>query len=218
LAVSYTPWAYRKGNSSLHRLPGGVKLLALLCLSLGAFVPGLRVFPFLALLLAALSLLGGIKPWELLRGSRPLLLFVLCIFLFKALEFTPSPEALEAFPLALNREGIKEGLVFGIRIGFSFAAGALFFALTTVGEIKKSLSRLESFLGLERLRLGLLVSLMLMFLPRFFEKWEEADMAWESRGGGKGPRKLRVLIPLTVEKLLELAAETSEALGCRGER
>jgi biotin transport system permease protein len=211
---AYTPWAYRKGNSLLHRLPGGVKLAALLCLSLGAFFPGLKVFPPLALFLIVLSLWGGIKPWELLRGSRPLLLFVLFIFLFKALEFNSPAEA--SFPLVLNREGLKEGLVFALRIVFAFAWGALFFALTTTGEIKKSLSRLESFLHLEGLKISLLISLMLMFLPRFFEKWEEAERAWQSRGGGRGFRKLRVLMPLVIEKMLELAAETSGALESRG--
>jgi biotin transport system permease protein len=232
----YTPWAYRKGNSLLHRFSGGAKLAFLLCLSLGAFFPGLMVLPVLVFLLVILSLWAGIKPWELLRGSRPILLFVVFVFLFKALEFDPrfyTADATNVFNmeaekttaetvpgaarlLALNPEGLKEGIVFGIRIAFSFAAGALFFAVTPTGEIKKSLSRLESFLHLERLKLGLSVSLMLMFLPRFFEKWEEVEAAWKSRGGGKGFRKLRVLVPLTMAKMLELAAETSAALESRG--
>jgi biotin transport system permease protein len=215
MKASYIPWAYRKGHSFLHRASGGVKLAFLLCFSLGAFFPGFKVFPALALLLAALSLAGGIKPWELLRGSRPLLLFVLFVFLFKALEFNRSGAESSCLP-ELNPEGIKEGLAFGLRIALSFAAGALFFAVTTMGEIKRSLSRLESLLRLERLKLSLSVSLMLMFLPRFFEKWEEAAKAWESRGGKKGFRKLRALVPLVMEKMLELAAETSAALESRG--
>jgi biotin transport system permease protein len=229
----YSPWAYRKGNSFLHRLPGGVKLASLLGLSLGAFFSGFKVFPVLVFLLIILSLWAGIRPRELLRGSRPLLLFVLFIFLFKAVELNPRFYAAlyatdadnavnaEAGPrasrlLALNPEGLKEGLVFGIRIAFSFAAGALFFALTTAGEIKKSLSRLESLLHLEGLKISLAISLMLMFLPRFFETWEEAEAAWKSRGGGTGFGKLRALVPLTMEKMLKLAAETSAALESRG--
>jgi energy-coupling factor transporter transmembrane protein EcfT len=182
------------------------------------------VLPVLVLLLVILSLWAGIRPWRLFRGSRPLLLFVLFIFLFKAVEFNlPFEVQAEAaagtgasrFPF-LNPDGLREGLVFGIRIAFSFAAAALFFAVTTVGDIRKSLSRLESFLHLERVRLGLAVSLMLMFLPRFFETWEAADTAWKSRGGGKGFRKLRVLVPLTIEKMLKLAAESSAAMESRG--
>jgi energy-coupling factor transporter transmembrane protein EcfT len=222
--TAWTPWAYRKGNSPLHRLPGGVKLAGLLGLSLGAFFPGLVALPVLALLLAVLSLAGGMRPWELLRGSRPLLLFVVAIFLFQALELNLQAEAgagveTGAEPphlLSVNPEGLKEGLVFALRIAFSFAAGALFFALTTLGEIKKSLARLESFFHLEDLRISLLISLMLMFLPRFFEQWEEAERAWRSRGGGRGFRKLRVLMPLVIAKMLTLAAETSRALESRG--
>jgi biotin transport system permease protein len=220
----YSPWAYRKGNSLLHRLPGGVKLASLLCLSLGAFLPGLTVFPVLVCLLIVLSLVAGIRPWELLRGSRPLLLFVLFVFLFKALELNPQSYTADAdnadnvvsAARVIHAEGLKEGLVFGLRIAFSFAAAALFFAVTTVREIKKSLSRLESLLHGEGIKISLAVSLMLMFLPRFFETWEEAEAAWKSRGGGKGFRKLRVLVPLTMEKMLKLAAETSAAMESRG--
>ncbi|MDR3130183.1 MAG: energy-coupling factor transporter transmembrane protein EcfT [Treponema sp.] len=212
----YTPWAYRKGNSLLHRLSGGAKLAILLCLSLGAFLPGLKVFPPLAIFLTVLSLLARIKPWELLRGSRSLLLFVALIFLFQALEFNPQSWADTSFPLTLNPAGLKDGIIFALRIIFAFASGALFFALTTVGEIKKSLSRLETLLHLEGLNISLLVSLMLMFLPRFFEKWEEAEKAWQSRGGGRGLRKIRVLMPLVIAKMLKLAAETSSALESRG--
>jgi energy-coupling factor transporter transmembrane protein EcfT len=178
--------------------------------------------PVLALLLAALSLAGRMRPWELLRGSRPLLLFVALIFLFQALELNlRAGVGLEAgtetpLPLSVNREGLKEGFVFALRIAFSFAAGALFFAVTTLGEIKKSIARLESFFHVKDLRISLLVSLMLMFLPRFFEQWEEAERAWRSRGGGRGFRKLKVLIPLVIAKMLELAAETSRALESRG--
>jgi biotin transport system permease protein len=217
---NYTPWAYRKGNSFLHRAPGGAKLAGLLGLSLGAFFPGLKVLPFLALLLIVLSLAAKIKPWELLRGSRPLLLFVLFIFLFGALEWRGAvewrPAMAPALPLGINWEGLKEGIIFGLRIGISFSAGALFFSVTTLGEIKKSLSYLESFLHLKKLHLSLAISLMLMFLPRFFEKWEEANLAWKSRAGGKGFKKLRVLIPLLIEKMMELAAETAGAMETRG--
>jgi biotin transport system permease protein len=217
----YSPWAYRKGNSLLHRLPGGVKLAALLCLSLGVFFSVLTVFPALVFILILLSLLGGIRPWELLRGSPPLLLFVLFIFLFKAVELNPRFTGVTSVTsitsvISVNAEGLTEGLVFGLRIAFSFAAAALFFAVTTVGEIKKSLSRLESLLHLEGLKISLAVSLMLMFLSRFFETWEDAEAAWKSRGGGKGFRKLRVLVPLAMEKMLRLAAETSAAMESRG--
>jgi biotin transport system permease protein len=182
---------------------------------MGAFLSDLKALPTLALIIIILSIAGGIKPWELLRGSRPLLVFTIFIFLFKALEWHPALEE-EPGRFALNPEGLKEGILFGLRVGICFSAGALFFALTTIGEVKKSLSRLESFLRLERLRLGLAVSLMLMFLPRFFEKWEEVNLAWKSRGGGKSFRKLKVLIPLSIEKMMELAVDTAEALETRG--
>ncbi|MDR2313542.1 MAG: energy-coupling factor transporter transmembrane protein EcfT, partial [Spirochaetaceae bacterium] len=60
------------------------------------------------------------------------------------------------------------------------------------------------------------ISLMLGFLPRFFELWEAADTAYRARGGRKGPGQMRTLIPLVTERMLEAAAETAQALESRG--
>jgi energy-coupling factor transporter transmembrane protein EcfT len=85
-----------------------------------------------------------------------------------------------------------------------------------MGEIKKSLAKLEAILHLKRLRLSLGLSLMLGFLPRFFEVWEDAELAWESRAGKKGLRFFIVIIPLVIEGLMNTAAETAAALESRG--
>jgi biotin transport system permease protein len=85
-----------------------------------------------------------------------------------------------------------------------------------MGEIKKSLAKLEALLHLKRLRLSLGLSLMLGFLPRFFEVWEASELAWESRGGKKNLRFLITIIPLVIERLMEAAAETAAALESRG--
>jgi biotin transport system permease protein len=74
-------------------------------------------------------------------------------------------------------------------------------------EIKDSLPR-------GRLSLGL--SLMLGFMPRFFEIWENTELAYQARAGKKGPAQLITLIPLIIERMIECAAETALALEGRG--
>jgi biotin transport system permease protein len=201
------PWAYRKGSSFLHRLPGGLKLIFLLALSLAAFFPGLLVLPAAALILILGAVNAGLKPWELLRGSGPLFMIVLAVIALRAVHF---------FPPGLDLPGLKEGCLLGIRMSLSFCAGALLFSVTTMGEIKKSLAAAETFLGIQRLRLSLGLSLMLGFLPKFFEIHDSAETAWKSRGGKKNFRYLAVLIPLITERMMEAAAETSAALESRG--
>jgi biotin transport system permease protein len=207
-----TPWSYRKGSTLLHRLPAGFKLAFLFLLSLAAFFPGsearsLVILSCIALILIVLSFVAGIGPLALLRGSGPLLFVVLAVFLIQGVEISP---------LGFNLEGLWESVIFCVRIGTAFSAGTLLFSVTTTGEIKKSLSHLEAALGLEKLKLSLCLSLMLGFLPRFFETWEDLNLAWKSRGGKNSLKRLITLIPLVIEKMMVKAAEIALALESRG--
>jgi biotin transport system permease protein len=205
-----SPWAYRKGSGPLYRLSGGIKLLLLFALSALFFSSRLLLIPgALLIILGALS--GGMTPRELLRGSGGVLLMGLLVTAFRGLALKGS------FPfLGLNRAGLTEGLLFALRMILSFGAASLFFSVTTMGEIKKALAKAERFLHLERFSLGLGISLMLGFMPRFFEHWEEANLAWDSRGGKRKLSRLGVLIPLVTERMIERAGETAEALEARG--
>ena len=203
----HTPWAYRKGKGFLYRIPAGIKLIFLLGLSMAVFIFGIYFLPISGMIIIFFSLNAGIKPWELLRGSRSLFFLCLGIMLFQALEFSP---------LGLNQEGLMEGIFLSLRMGLSFSTAALLFSTTTMGEIQKSLSQFETFLKLKNLKTSLGISLMLGFLPRFFEIWEDTDLAWKSRGGKQGLIKLIVLIPLVIERMMEKAAEMAEALDFKG--
>jgi biotin transport system permease protein len=193
-------------------LSAGFKLLFLLSLSLAAFFPGSRlqslvVLAVIAFVLTTLSFVAGIGPRALLRGSGPLLFLMLGVFLVRGIEVSP---------LGFNAEGLWESVLFSLRICVAFAAGTLLFAVTTPGELRKSLSRMEATLRLEKLKLGLGLSLMLGFLPRFFEIWEDVNLAWKSRSGRKSLSRLVIIIPLVVERMMFKAADTATALESRG--
>ena len=187
-------------------------MVFLLLISLAAFFPGqtrisFAILSVIVFVLIVLSLMAGIRPPELLRGSRPLFFIVLGVFFFQGIEFSPP-----GFSLA----GFGESVIFCVRIGAAFAAGSLVFSVTTPGEIRKSLTRLEAFFRLEKLRLGLHISLLLGFLPGFFAIWEDVNLAWKSRGGKKNLSYLVVLVPLALERMMVKAAETASAMESRG--
>jgi biotin transport system permease protein len=199
------PYSYRPGNSFLHRLGGGWKLLALFLISTLAFALGL---PFLAagtILVIAASLAAGLPLRELLRGIKPLLATALLVTLCRSL----GAEAEGGAPFFFNRRGFAEGLRFGWGMLLAFCAASLFFSATTMTEIKDSLDKLR----LKRLSLGL--ALMLGFLPRFFVVWEAADLAYRARHGRKGLPQLLALVPLVMERMLLSAGETAVALEAR---
>lgn len=231
------PFGYRGGGSPLHRFPAGLKLLALLVLSAAAFssIPGLLAA---ALLTVAAARAARLRLRELFRGCRSLLTLAFFILIFQTIDPGAPGIALGAitvFGLALppftipfiSTEGFFAGFLSGLRIMVSFAAGSLLFAVTTMGELRRSLGRAEQAIaGLfvrekkagkhrySRVSLGL--SLMLGFIPRFFELWETVNLARDARAGKRGPGRLMAVIPLVTERLMETAAETAEALEARG--
>jgi biotin transport system permease protein len=146
------------------------------------------------------------RPRDLFRGVKPLLIMALLVTLCRsiAVETGNSP------PVYFNRRGFTEGLVFGWSIVLAFCAASVFFSTTTMTAIKDSLDRL----GLKRLSLGL--SLMLGFLPRFFALWEGAELAYRARCGKRGLPQLFALIPLVMERMILSAGETAAALEARG--
>ena len=208
-----TPWSYQKISTPIHRLDAGFKLCFLLALSLAAFFPAapeqsIMILAGIAVILIVLSCIAKIGPVALLRGSSPLISFVLVVFLVRGIELSP---------LGFNTEGLWETAIFCMRLGVAFAAGTLLFTVTTPREIRKSLSRLESALHLEKLKIGLGISLMLAFLSRFFEIWEDLNLAWKSRGGKKNiVYRIVPLMSLVIERLMVKAAETATALESRG--
>jgi biotin transport system permease protein len=236
MAGDLRPYAYRPGNSPLHRAPAGFKLLGLLLISIFAFFFGPSALGTASLIVISGAALAGIRLRELLRGLKPLLLMILMVALCRSIGVDPP-----GFKLS----GFLEGLIFGWLIILSFAAAALLFSVTTMMELRASLDRAELLLchplirllrrmspgppdaesanriqrllyRLERPRLSLGISLMLGFLPRFFEVWDAAETAYRARGGRKGPGQIRTLVPLVTERMLEAAAETAQALESRG--
>ena len=202
----FTPFHYRAGKTILHRIPAGLKLLGVMVLSAAscASIPGLAAA--IALILAA-SIAARIPPWELLKGSKPLIVLSLCAML-------------------INIQTPITGITIAVRVFVPFIAAALLFSVTTMRELRLSLGALETRLryifsagrakpqGFAFISLG--ICLMLGFIPRFFEMWETANLACDARMGKRGFRRLLMLVPLVTERMMEAAAETALALEARG--
>ena len=201
-----SPFCYRPGKTILHRIPAGLKLLGVMTLSTAACVsiPGLAA---VIVLIVAASIAARIPPWELLKGARTLALLSLCIML-------------------LNFHTPVIGIITALRIFVPFVAAALLFSVTTMRELRLSLAAFET--GLRKIFsnrraqprnfafFSLGISLMLGFIPRFFELWETANLACDARVCKRGLRRLFILIPLIIERMMETAADTALAIEARG--
>jgi biotin transport system permease protein len=223
-----TPYSYRPGNTPLHRLNPALKLLALLAITTSAFLFGFYALAGSAALLILCAFIARIRPWELLRGIKPVLLMSVLIVISRSV-ISESPW--------LSLSGCGAGLLFSGNMIICFSAGTLLFSVTTMTELKDSLEKFERLIlkppvfllrrcgkpalaraasKLERPKLGLAISLMLGFLPRFFEIWETARAAYAARCGKKGIQAALVLAPLVTGRMIETAAETAQAMESRG--
>jgi biotin transport system permease protein len=203
----------------------------LLGISTAAFFAGFPALAASAIIAAAGALAAGIRPWELLRGSRPLFIMTVFIIILRSIAYDP---------LMFNPSGCAEALLLGGTILVSFSSGALLFSVTTMTELKDSLGEIERVLGfplaagvkklpfpgarrfllrsLEQPRLSLGISLMLGFLPRFFEVWESVSAAYRARAGKRGVSFMLTVIPPVIEQMTAKAGETASALESRGLR
>jgi energy-coupling factor transporter transmembrane protein EcfT len=223
-----TPYAYRPGNTPLHRLDPALKLLALLVITTTVFVFGFYALAAAAAFLALCSFTARIRPGELLRGIKPVFIMSLLVVVSRSVVSEPPWFSLS---------GCAAGLLFAGNMVICFAAGSLLFSVTTMAELRDSLEKLERLvlkmpvfflrhsgrpalaraaLKLERPKLSLAIPLMLGFLPRFFEIWEAAHTAYAARCGKKGIRAALVLVPLVTGRMIEAAAETALAMESRG--
>jgi energy-coupling factor transporter transmembrane protein EcfT len=228
-----TPWSYRAGTTPLHRCPAGIKLLFLLLLSAAPLL-GLPAAAGTAALILVGALSVKLTVRELLAGSRPLAIMLVAFTLFRAIQLFPLETAAAGelklnlvFALvSLDMEALQSGLYLAGGILVCFAAASLFFAVTTTTEIRHSLSYIELFLfrlvrgqnstARKQGRLSLGLALMLGFLPRFFECWENAGLAARARCCTGGLKRIIIILPLVTERMIETAAETAEALESRG--
>jgi energy-coupling factor transporter transmembrane protein EcfT len=197
-------------------MPAGLKLLLLLALSAGAFVP-YALLPA-ALVIAAGACAARMTPAALFRGGKGLFCMASLVILCRAFSIPAAEGAKALLPfLGFHRAGFFEGLLFACRMALSFAAGALFYSTTTMGALRRALGSLERRLrpsGRAPFSLGF--CLMLGFIPRFFALWDESALAWEARAGGKGQRRLFFLVPQVTARMLYAAAATAQALEARG--
>ena len=216
------PFAYRSGTTMLHRTPAWLKLLCVIAVSAAAFA---SVYGLTAaiLLLLVFSLAARIRPWELLKGCRPVLFLSLFIVLIKTIDPGAPGITIQHFRIpAVSTSGFVSALITILCILSTFAAAALLFAVTTMRELRLSLAAVE--LAVKRLFrrpyslpfFSLGMSLMLGFIPRFFELWEGSNLACEARSCRSGLRRLLILIPLVTERMMESAADTAFALEARG--
>ncbi|MDC7236060.1 MAG: energy-coupling factor transporter transmembrane component T [Spirochaetales bacterium] len=215
---------YRPGDSGIYRLNPALKLAALLVLMvLILLAPWFPQLPVLFVLLAVLARLSGQGLLSLLKGTGPVLPFLVLIALIQ-MFFIPRDYAGSSLftlgPLALHREDLVfTAKIFG-RFFCLFLLFTLFTTVTTVSEISHGAEILFRPFGRKKAfshDLSLVITITFRFIPILAMEAEHITKAQASRGGSFGTwktgfiKKMRLYIPLIVP-LLIAALERAELL------
>ncbi len=192
---------YRPGTTVLHRLPAGVKFVAMgvLILVLSLTVRSLTALGIATAGVACVYALGGIGPREAWRQLRPLLWLLLFIFAFQVV-FTDWRRAV---------------VVCGV-LALSVALAAVV-SLTTrttdmLDTIVRALGPLAR-LGVRVDLIALALALTIRAIPLMVEVVREVDEARKARGLRPGPRILVAPVVLAALRTADGFADTLTARG-----
>lgn len=192
---------YRAGDSILHRIPAGAKLLALVVLALIITVPAPAAWNLGggAVLVTVLFLVSGLglgELWRQLLGIRVLILFVVAV----PLLFLPIPTVLG------NAMRMILVLLLAALVTLTTRTSAI---LDTVQHVLWPFRRF----GVNPDRVGLVLALTIRAVPVVAGIAEQLRDAQRARGGRTSIRAY--VVPLLVQSLRH-ADDTADALAARG--
>jgi len=173
---------FHADNSVLHRLDVRFKLMFLVVISLSslkAFVPSLS---FLTLVLMVALTHAGL-PWKMaLKDLRYVFLLLLFVFMARSLSVPGSP-VVEFKAVSVTREGLYEGAMVCWRLLIVIMTGLLFVLTTRSSEIKAAVEwMLKPFPWIPAKRIGIMMSLIVRFIPIILEQAKKTKEAQKARG------------------------------------
>ena len=215
---------YEPGDSFLHKLVPGVKLLsAFLLVSMVLFSPLYPVLPLLFLFFAVLARAADLKIRHLMKGIKPVLPFLIIIGIIQIFFISRDPMGdplfvyrfLRVYPLDLYETGQLFARFFCLVLLLS-----LFSAVTPLTEISHGTEFLLRPLGKKSGMahdMSLVVTITFRFIPILVQEAENITKAQAARGGEFGTwktgflRKVRLYVPLIVP-LFIAALDRAETL------
>lgn len=191
---------YLPGNSFIHRMPAGQKIL-ILCLSSIVILPvrSLTLVLLFALAVVGLYVAIGISWRNLFSTLKPLLPFLLIILL-----------------LHVWAGSVMEGAVVIFRLLAVILLANLVSMTTLMADMMAAMQPVFQplrYVGINPRKISIAVALMIRFAPVIFASFESLQESWRARSSAK-PR-WHLLAPLTIQTL-KLADSVGDALQSRG--
>lgn len=213
-----TALSYRAGTSVLHGLDVRFKLVFMVLISFTSLKAGLPALAILTLLLAGLMIPAGLRPGAIAAGLRHIFLFLILVFIARALSTSGSP-LLEFRAVTVTREGVYDGAAICWRLVIVIFIGLALVATTRPSEIRAAVVWfLRPMPFIPEKRVSVMMSLIMRFIPVIFDQAKETADAQRARGveNRKNPiYRLKVLALPLLRRTFERADKLANAMEAR---
>ncbi len=216
---------YFPGNSFIHRLDPRTKILIIIAYVVLVFmVQNFIGYAALALFLALCVGVSGISPKYLIRGLKPILVFIVFTGLFN-LFLTPGETVWSFGILKITREGIRFAAFMVLRLIFLILGTSLLTLTTSPIALTDGLERLLApfkKIHLPSHEIAMMMTIALRFIPTLLDETDKIMKAQSARGASidsgsifaRAKAMVPILIPLFVSAFRR-ADELATAMECR---
>lgn len=228
MAVAQTAlFAYRRGNTPLHKIPALVKLLALFSVCIITFAGGttdsvseimeraLIVRTAVCFLLSILIFILGGCYFRSLKNLLFVLALGAAVIVFRTLGVPQSPtESQQAYIIAvlpgvsLNLNGCAAGILYTVRFFITTFTAQSIFETTSSLEIKEAVESVQNGIAyifplLKKWNPALVISLAINFIPQVFDTWNSVHRAARARTVS-GKKNIAQTIRITYQEIQSL--------------
>lgn len=225
---SITVGQFFPGDSLLHRLDPRTKILAVMLFSVAIFLPkGWPGFLLTAVFALAGVYLAKVPLRFILRGLRPILVFLVITVIFNAF-MTPGEPLFSVGRFGVTREGLVLSLMSAARLIMLVVTASLLTLTTSPIRLTDGMERLLrpfARVGVPAHELALMMTIALRFIPTLTEEADRIIRAQSARGGdfqsGNVVNRVKGLIPVLVPLFVAAfrrADELATAMEARGYR
>ncbi|MCX7655729.1 MAG: energy-coupling factor transporter transmembrane protein EcfT [Treponemataceae bacterium] len=203
------------GKGFLYQIKAGWKLAGLFVLSVLSLWRELSFLFSLDMVLLFLVYLSRLSLKNLFGGAKGLFITLGIILFVQSLRI-PEQEGY-VLPLVISYSALVGGLPLVVGVITTYLGAAMVYTTTPLWEMRRLLENIEGRLFPKRRSwISFALAMVLAFIPRIFELWQETETAYVLRGGKRGIQELLVLLPLMLERLFQEGSERSAAMECRG--
>lgn len=216
---------YFPGDTSIHKLDPRTKILIMLGYIVLTFsIQDFLGYGLLGVFLLSCILVSKIPPKFVLKGLKPIFVFILITGLFN-LFLTSGEPVFQWGILTITKEGIFFAIFMILRLVFLILGSSLLTLTTSPIALTDGMEQLLNpfkRIGLPAHELAMMMSIALRFIPTLMEETNKIMKAQAARGAdfesGNLFRRAKAMIPILVPLFLSAfrrADELATAMECR---